>query len=115
MGVLRGGAYQVEEGGNVEFAGVGEVGEPDTGHQGADLASGGGDAVARGADVGGEHLTGQQPGGSVGAELSEEGTQEVQSLQAPQASDVVLPRVVPVLLHTSSHVWHSPHAAFKIT
>jgi len=39
-------------------------------NQGANLASGGGDAMACGADVGGENLTGQQPGSCVGAKLA---------------------------------------------
>lgn len=78
-------AYQVEEGADVELSGVGQVGEPNAGNERADLAGGGGDAVARGADVRGEHLAGQQPGGRVGAELPKEGAQEVQGLQHPPA------------------------------
>ena len=39
-------------------------------HKGADLAGSSRDAVARGADVCGEHLTRQKPCGGVGAELA---------------------------------------------
>lgn len=48
-----------------------EVGRYDSpGNERANLAGGGRDAVACGADVGGEHLTRQQPCGGVGPKLA---------------------------------------------
>lgn len=39
-------------------------------HKCADLAGGSRDAVARGTDIGGEHLTRQEPCGGIGAKLA---------------------------------------------
>ncbi len=59
--------------GSAHLALVRDVGDPERGDDGAQLAHAGGDAVHGGAQVGGEDLAGHQPRGGVGAELVEEG------------------------------------------
>ena len=59
------------------MAHLGEVVEPDSGPQSAQLGDTSGEAVSGCAHLGGVQLTGQQEGGAVGSELSPEGGEEV--------------------------------------
>lgn len=60
---------------------VSDVGDPDAGDDGAQLAHGGSETVVRGADVSREDLAGDEPGGGVGAELVEIGGEVVEGLE----------------------------------
>lgn len=59
----------------------------DGGHQGTELAGGGGEAVGGGAHGGGVDLSSDKEGDAVGAELVEEGREEIHGLEGVDAVD----------------------------
>lgn len=74
-------AGEAEPGDDVELGLNVDVVVEDRGEEGTRLADAGGEAVGRGADGGGEDLAGDEEGDGVGAELVEEGGDEVHGLE----------------------------------
>lgn len=73
---------ETEPGDDVELGLVIDVVVKDRGEEGTRLADAGGEAVGGGTDGSGENLTGDEEGDRVGAELVEEGRDEVHGLEA---------------------------------
>ncbi len=80
-------AGEAEPGDDVEFGLGVDVVVEDGGEEGAEFAAGGAEAVGGGADGGGVDFCGDEEGDGVGAELGEEGGEEVHGLEGSDARE----------------------------